>query len=564
MKITISSDKGDKPKPRTTSNSQKAGSEIEPLRIRIPKRPTPKAELQKKIQQADKQLLKASISMPAETSNSQTTENYPLTMGTDRKMIAPGSRDAPKFDSTRPHELRRFIRLMEDLWKEAGVTDDAQKKLMIGKYADEESEEEWTALDTFGAEHSWLAFKKELLENYPEAAAAERGTPARLRQLCSETREIKLGNLAALYAFRRAFLAEAKKLMKPPAAMANRELVELFISCLSESMASAVLQHLGNSMSDSKESEKTKEAEAEGKASSRRPEDKYDLEAVCKAAVQVSENSQGMFHLMGRPSLGDRGVFMLNQPISDTKALSQKFDELEGVQALERDRLVSLNKTMESRFSDIENMMKTLLAQSQGGASQGLCKGDCKSGNCKTHEAHSGPAQRWGGKPMENEKCFWCGLFGHFQADCEDLKSQIRSGNVKVNQEGKLRLKDGSFIPNYPAGATMKEKVERHYAKRPSQYYHGEYEEDDPVPSSIPRYPSQYLQTNETAERRRARLEKELDLKEREDALELRKLKLEREEKRLELPSGGSKAANLLELTDDELAAIKAARLGFH
>ena len=484
-------------------------------------------------------------------------------MGTERKMIAPGARDAPKFDSEKPHELRRFIRLIEDLWKEAGVTDDTQKKLMIGKYADAESEEGWTALETFGAGHSWIAFKEELLENYPEAASAERGTPARLRQLCSETREIKLGNLGALYAFRRAFLAEARKLMKPPAAMANREMVELFFSCLSESMASAVLQYLGNSTPDSKESEMSREAEAVSKAS-RRPEDKYDLDAVCRAAVQVSENSQGMFHLMGRPNLGDRGVFLLNQPISETKALSQKFDELEGVQALEKDRLVSLNKTIESRFSEIENMMKTLLTQSQAGVSQGLCKGDCKGGSCKMHEAHSGPAQRWGGKPMENEKCFWCGLLGHFQADCEDLKSQIRSGSVKVNQEGKLRLKDGSFIPNYPAGATMKEKVERHYARRPSQFYHGEYEEDDPVPSSAPRYPSQYLQLNETAERRRVRLEKELDLKEKEDALELRKLKLEREEKRLEHASGSSKAVNLLELTDDELAAIKAARLGFH
>ncbi|KAF8806711.1 hypothetical protein BYT27DRAFT_7102176, partial [Phlegmacium glaucopus] len=148
-------------------------------------------------------------------------------MAGTKTMVAPGTRDAPKFSSKKPQELRRFLRQMEDLWKEAGIVDDEDKKTSIGKYADQESEEEWTALETHEQGHSWEEFKKELVENYPESAAAERGTPARIRQLCAETRNIRLGDLQALYAFRRAFMSEAKKLLKAPAAMANRELVEL-------------------------------------------------------------------------------------------------------------------------------------------------------------------------------------------------------------------------------------------------------------------------------------------------------------------------------------------------
>jgi len=60
-------------------------------------------------------------------------------------MAAPGTWDAPKFSSKKPQELRRFIRLMEDLWKEARITEDDDKKSLIGKYADQESEEEWAA-----------------------------------------------------------------------------------------------------------------------------------------------------------------------------------------------------------------------------------------------------------------------------------------------------------------------------------------------------------------------------------------------------------------------------------
>jgi len=49
------------------------------------------------------------------------------------------------------------------------------------------------------------------------------------------------------------------------------------------------------------------------------PEDKYDLEDVCRAAIQVSESSQGMFHLMGRATsmnTEERGVYVFNQPVT--------------------------------------------------------------------------------------------------------------------------------------------------------------------------------------------------------------------------------------------------------
>ena len=426
-KTAISSKQGNKP--RVTSNSQRAGL-TEPLKFEKAKRPaTTPAELANKIKQIDHQLLKATISMssdslPAESSSSQ------MASFKKSKMVAPGTRDAPKFSSAKPEGLRRFIRLMEDLWTEAGVTNDEVKKSMIGKYADEDSEEEWTAFTSFGRGHSWSEFKEELIDNYPEAAAAERGTPARIRQLCVETSKVRLGDMPALYTFRRAFMAEAKKLQKPPAAMANRELVELFIGCLSDSFASAVLQFLGNGVPRARSTEtvtsKGKEAEVAAETKlPRRPEDRYDLDEICKAAIQVSENSQGMFSLMRTEPPGERNVLLFNQPISEAKALNEKVDVLESVQAAERDRLVSVTKTMESKITGLEEMIKSLLAPSQTGANQGSCKGDCKGNDCKTHEASSSaPTQRWGGRPggMENENCFFCGRMGHFQADCEDMK----------------------------------------------------------------------------------------------------------------------------------------------
>ena len=121
-------------------------------------------------------------------------------------------------------------------------------------------------------------------------------------------------------------MAEVKKLVKPLVAMSNRELVELLIGCLTDQMALAVLQFLGNIVPSSKPKTKEKNVVSEEAASSlesgtvpcqvlRQLEDRYDLENVCRAAIQVSSNSQGMFLLINKPTqelTEECGVLMLN------------------------------------------------------------------------------------------------------------------------------------------------------------------------------------------------------------------------------------------------------------
>ena len=45
-----------------------------------------------------------------------------------------------------------------------------------------------------GPRYTREAFKKELLDNYPEGSAAERGTPSRIRQIVQEADSIELGD----------------------------------------------------------------------------------------------------------------------------------------------------------------------------------------------------------------------------------------------------------------------------------------------------------------------------------------------------------------------------------
>ena len=476
-------------------------------------------------------------------------------------MIAPSARDAPSFSSRRPHELRRFLRNMEDLYKEADIKDDEEKKASLGKYADQESEEEWSALETFQKGNTWDEFKDELMENYPEAAEAERGTPARIKQLCRDTMEkadrhgIRLGDLGALYAFRRAFMAEAKKLKVSPPAMSNRELVELFLGTLSPPLAREVIQYLGNK-AEMRQQVVAPTLLGGTTQAVKRPEDRYDLDDVCKAAIQVSENSQGMFHLMNKFEVEKDGSYRKESNFShyqsDTANLAQKLESLENVQAAEKDNKIAAEKNLDGRFNDLENMMKSLITHVQNGGNkkEPAVQYDPNMG---IKIGQPGTIPKWGpnGKGNGvNGKCFYCGGVNHFIPDCDEMKNDIKIGYVTLNSEGKLRMQDGGYIPSLPSTAPIKERIERHNIRKQNQFYCG-YDENDCIPEPvIPRYPAQFVNKIEDPALRRARLERELEFKEKEDELELRKLKLEREEKKRAEQTSKTCSPQVLELLE--------------
>ena len=420
---------------------------------------------------------------------------------------------------------------MEDLWADAGIEDDDKKKVSIGKYADYESEEEWAAFTTYGTGYSWEEFKRELFENYPEAAEAQRGTPQRIRQICRDTKEINLGDLQALVSFRRRFMAEAKKLLISPAMMSNRELVELFVGRLSMGMGALVLQHLANS--GEKESINVGKSE-NSKDLHRRPEDRFDLEQVWKAAVAVSENYRGIFHWTDKAAIkvpaGEREVLTLRMQepdyqTVDTRMLVHRIDELENARAAEVDRFLNIDKVMETKINEqLEAKMKTMLALAHTPErQQSKQSGSSFENSPNGFLGKPGSIPKWN-RSIENEKCFYCGNKGHFVPDCEELKAEIQIGNIKVHTDGKLRLSDGvTKIPPGPPGMTMKERLEKSQnSSVKSTYYEGFYKNEDGVYIPVmAKYSSQCMVTGESAEKRRLRLEQELELRKREEALEL-------------------------------------------
>jgi hypothetical protein len=510
-------------------------------------------ERDKKIREAERQLQKAEIEGKIIGKEEEIMEPGPESRFQTRRtkaMISPSSRDAPRFSSRRPQELRRFLRQMEDLWEEAGIIDDEEKKNALGKYADQESEEEWSGLDTFPKGNTWNDFKEDLITNYPEAAEAERGTPARIRQVCRETKGIKLGDLGALYAFRRAFMVEAKKLQKNPPAMANRELVELFIGTLTPGLASEVIKYLGNK-TEIGQLGKLIPGDSKTKAM-RRPEDRYELDEVCKAAIQVSENSQGMFHLMDKTAdqFGNRKEDNVSQYQSEASNLVQKVESLENNQAVEKDKIEITNKNLDNRFNELEKMIKNLTSHVQTGTVNKE-PGVQYDSNSRMKPGQPGIMPKWitNGRNKEGDQCFYCGRKGHYIPECEDLKEDLRTGYMKLNKEGKLRMNDDGYIPAGPSTTPIKERVEKHLSmKKQHQFYCGYDESDYILEPEIPRYPVQFMNTKEDITQRQLRLER--DVEKEKDELELRRLRLEREEKRKLQANKENCSPQLLELLE--------------
>lgn len=143
---------------------------------------------------------------------------------------------------------------------------------------------------------------------------------------------------------------------------------------MSPPFTAAVLQFLGNK-AEQKQTVATGTTATTGTTTSRRPEDKYDLNEVCKAAIQVSENSQGMGSFMNvyEPEARDsRRSVKLNQyqlqPAKDANKMVQKLESLENQQAEEKDKLELVNKNLDSKFTALEDMMKNMMSQVQNGA----------------------------------------------------------------------------------------------------------------------------------------------------------------------------------------------------
>lgn len=372
-------------------------------------------------------------------------------------MPAPGTRDAPKFDPDKESELLRFISRMEDLYSTHSITDDKEKIRLLGKYAPAETEAEWSAFDEYKA-GAWKAFRDEVIKSYPEAAALERGSLLRFKKICAEKagrHGIPRQDLHALLSLKRAFVAEAEKLLVTPALMSNKELVTEFLGCLSEEFQ----QRLKDKMDDLADAKgaSTSATTATTAAGETRVEDRYKWKEVIETAVIIARRSSQPLERMSEDLVRGVSGERREDTIKMEETVARLADSLK-IQQQQQQEMRQYSQVMDRRFEQLISAIKTQAIQPQAGTSQPYSYQQQYPRN----NAYSPGASNSRQYP---DGCYYCKEMGHRMHECPHALKHLDLKWIKRIDRW-LKLPDGSPLPT-DGEKSRKEVVEQLYKTRP-------------------------------------------------------------------------------------------------
>jgi len=135
------------------------------------------------------------------------------------QMPTPLSLSTPKWNR-QTKMLRNFLRIVEQLFRLAEISDDKQKLDWLISYVEADIADQWLSfleLET----GPWNQFLDHLKIEYPELTSKEQGMMGQLHRLCREYSDISLLDEEWLMEFKQQFMYITQKYLKPPAITRN-------------------------------------------------------------------------------------------------------------------------------------------------------------------------------------------------------------------------------------------------------------------------------------------------------------------------------------------------------
>ncbi|KAK1229584.1 hypothetical protein PQX77_007351, partial [Marasmius sp. AFHP31] len=325
---------------------------------------------------------------------------------------------------------------------------------------------------------SWADFKRAIEKGW--AVNAEYGSQEALRRVVEEFAPMSLQVSEVRFnAFVRRFRIEANKLLKPPALLSNKTLVDTFLKTFDAFAMKAILD--GLQMMAQLRAQQGVLAEDE---LDRRKQDPYKLEEVISQAELVVRAGNGYSYMQttGTSSSGRRekasepvvprevrqGTLKIASPSQNAASTSPPEDDIIGkVMATVDSQAVQL-KGIKSEMEQYQVRMKENFDRSERVLEEKMIDirklimnaGPRETGKVASYsEGYSKPAATKTGTPMIAKgppTCWMCDAPGHTTINCDVQKDFFKKGWLKKDASGKIWLYDNTGLPFVRPGDTKK------------------------------------------------------------------------------------------------------------
>ncbi|KAI0369226.1 hypothetical protein BV20DRAFT_946358, partial [Pilatotrama ljubarskyi] len=334
-------------------------------------------------------------------------------------MPARGHTTALTFDPSQPRTLRRFFQDIETLFERSGVETDPARKSWVVRYLPIDVSDLCESLPEYANEDkTYEDFKKAVIALYPGAGEDRKFAVTDVENLVAKRAAVPIANISELSAYYRDFFLMTSYLMKHNR-LSESEQSRLFVRGIAPPLRDQVSQRLQLKLPD------------------HYPDDPYKLEEIYDAAKFVLHGTQPTAVEAGQGAPGSEGR-----------------EGREGVVKVE----------------EIAPLL-CFLAQSVGeGSANTNTSGNTNLFAGNRYNASAPPVNRYGGGAYPpQDTCLQNGYFCHYCGGpncqlrtCPFIEEDMRTGRVFRNQEGRVVLPNGNFVPRHLPGyegVTMRDRI---------------------------------------------------------------------------------------------------------
>ena len=404
-------------------------------------------------------------------------------------------KNVPKFDGKTASSLRRFLKQCQSIIKESQITDAQDAKEVVLEYVvDDYVREQYQKLGAYptGTFEEWC---KEIESLYPELEDIGTGSLENLIKICTEAKAtggLTQRNLGAIRRFNASFSNEAEKLLRPPASVTNKMLVDLILSSLESGFAASVEMLVNQKMvMDNTSTAAHPAAQVQPSATTsgqppaqgpapqpgiQRRGDRFNYKMVLELAEKIADNwsgrgtnliLSGLYGLMGENSNAQPSLLQ-GGPIEDLrKEFVDKLDSVSGDLASLKDSKVVQEKQFKESLEKMENTLKESIRasmvqysrdppphQNMNNSGGGYQRGSDRSNNGNNND-----------NSPRTYSCYFC-HGPHMIRDCPEREEYIRIGWLRIDG-GKMYYGDGSGqVPRFPESRSRKAYIDDHYASK--------------------------------------------------------------------------------------------------